>query len=58
MAQGTAEFIKKYYWLNGNTHTKGHKLTEEHKQKISNSNKNVKNKGAYFTFQQIINNLN
>jgi len=53
MAQGTTEVNKKYYWLNGNTYTKGHKLTEEHKQKKRNEEINL-----ISTFQQIINNLN
>ena len=53
MAEDTKKINKEYYWLYGNTHTKGHKLTEEHKQKISNSNKNAKNKGAYFTKEYV-----
>lgn len=34
-------------WMIGNNHTLGHTLTEEHKQKISDS-ANRKNKGEYF----------
>ena len=36
MAEDTKKINKEYYWLYGYTHSKGHKLTEEIKQKISN----------------------
>jgi hypothetical protein len=53
MAEDTKKINKEYYWLYGNTHTKGHKLTEKHHPKKRNDEINLVS-----TFQQIVNKLN